>query len=171
MSLRRKIYWTDGNTINMANMDGSNSKVLHQNQRDPAGSSPFFFFPTTSFSDVTQPAFRLFLWCELLKITPPFIRLWSSPAAKYLIALQFLVAVKAQHVSTASTGVASNTRGRGADVIDARQRLSFRLEASDWLSRQGSAWTLTNTYPPPEFTDAFSGVFHKCAESLRMCLS
>lgn len=39
MSLCRKIYWTDGNTINMANMDGSNSKVLHQNQRDPAGQS------------------------------------------------------------------------------------------------------------------------------------
>lgn len=39
MSLHRKIYWTDGNTINMANMDGSNSKVLHQNQRDPAGQS------------------------------------------------------------------------------------------------------------------------------------
>lgn len=37
MSLRRKIYWTDGNTINMASMDGSNSKVLHQNQRDPVG--------------------------------------------------------------------------------------------------------------------------------------
>lgn len=37
MSLHRKIYWTDGNTINMANMDGSNSKVLHQNQRDPVG--------------------------------------------------------------------------------------------------------------------------------------
>lgn len=37
MSLRRKIYWTDGSTINMASMDGSNSKVLHQNQRDPVG--------------------------------------------------------------------------------------------------------------------------------------
>lgn len=34
---RRKIYWTDGNTINMANMDGSNSKVLQQNQREPVG--------------------------------------------------------------------------------------------------------------------------------------
>uniref|UniRef100_A0A8D2ZZH8 EGF-like domain-containing protein n=1 Tax=Scophthalmus maximus TaxID=52904 RepID=A0A8D2ZZH8_SCOMX len=34
-----KIYWTDGNTINMANMDGSNSKVLQQNQRDPVGLS------------------------------------------------------------------------------------------------------------------------------------
>lgn len=33
----RKIYWTDGNTINMANMDGSNSKILHQNQREPVG--------------------------------------------------------------------------------------------------------------------------------------
>eukprot|EP00066_Takifugu_rubripes_P020818 XP_011610084.1 PREDICTED: low-density lipoprotein receptor-related protein 1B [Takifugu rubripes] len=36
---RGKIYWTDGNTINMASMDGSNSKVLHQNQRDPVGLS------------------------------------------------------------------------------------------------------------------------------------
>nr|XP_029501004.1 low-density lipoprotein receptor-related protein 1B-like [Oncorhynchus nerka] len=35
----RKIYWTDGNTINIANMDGSNSKVLHQNQREPVGLS------------------------------------------------------------------------------------------------------------------------------------
>ncbi|KAK3568547.1 hypothetical protein QTP86_008754 [Hemibagrus guttatus] len=34
-----KIYWTDGNTINLANMDGSNRKVLHQNQRDPVGLS------------------------------------------------------------------------------------------------------------------------------------
>ncbi|XP_046700598.1 low-density lipoprotein receptor-related protein 1B isoform X5 [Silurus meridionalis] len=34
-----KIYWTDGNTINLANMEGSNRKVLHQNQRDPVGLS------------------------------------------------------------------------------------------------------------------------------------
>nr|XP_015214112.1 PREDICTED: low-density lipoprotein receptor-related protein 1B isoform X3 [Lepisosteus oculatus] len=34
-----KLYWTDGNTINMANMDGSNSKILHQNQREPVGLS------------------------------------------------------------------------------------------------------------------------------------
>uniref|UniRef100_A0A6Q2Z9X6 EGF-like domain-containing protein n=1 Tax=Esox lucius TaxID=8010 RepID=A0A6Q2Z9X6_ESOLU len=34
-----KMYWTDGNTINMANMDGINSKVLHQNQREPVGLS------------------------------------------------------------------------------------------------------------------------------------
>lgn len=37
MSFSRKIYWTDGNTINMANMDGSNGKILHQNQREPVG--------------------------------------------------------------------------------------------------------------------------------------
>lgn len=36
------MYWTDGNTINMASMDGSNSKVLHQNQRDPVGQSESF---------------------------------------------------------------------------------------------------------------------------------
>ncbi|KAF5890991.1 low-density lipoprotein receptor-related protein 1B-like, partial [Clarias magur] len=34
-----KMYWTDGNAINMANMDGSNSKILHQNQKDPVGLS------------------------------------------------------------------------------------------------------------------------------------
>ncbi|XP_053482709.1 low-density lipoprotein receptor-related protein 1B [Ictalurus furcatus] len=34
-----KVYWTDGNTINLANMDGSNRKVLHQNQKDPVGLS------------------------------------------------------------------------------------------------------------------------------------
>ncbi|XP_048835137.1 low-density lipoprotein receptor-related protein 1B-like isoform X4 [Brienomyrus brachyistius] len=34
-----KIYWTDGNTVNLANMDGSNSKILHQNQREPVGLS------------------------------------------------------------------------------------------------------------------------------------
>lgn len=56
MSLRRKIYWTDGNTINMASMDGSNSKVLHQNQRDPVGQ------------------------CSLPKRTLIFICLWSRPS-------------------------------------------------------------------------------------------
>ncbi|XP_030628050.1 low-density lipoprotein receptor-related protein 1B [Chanos chanos] len=34
-----KMYWSDGNTINMANMDGSNIKILHQNQKDPVGLS------------------------------------------------------------------------------------------------------------------------------------
>lgn len=38
----RKMYWTDGNTINMANMDGSNSKILHQNQKEPVGKSLFY---------------------------------------------------------------------------------------------------------------------------------
>lgn len=33
----RKLYWTDGNTINMANMDGSNIKILFQNQKEPVG--------------------------------------------------------------------------------------------------------------------------------------
>ena len=37
----RKLYWTDGNTINMANMDGSNSKILFQNQKEPVGK--FYF--------------------------------------------------------------------------------------------------------------------------------
>lgn len=39
----RKLYWTDGNTINMANMDGSNSKILFQNQKEPVGKLFFFF--------------------------------------------------------------------------------------------------------------------------------
>lgn len=39
-----KLYWTDGNTINMANMDGSNSKILFQNQKDPVGKYSFFLF-------------------------------------------------------------------------------------------------------------------------------
>ncbi|XP_035376859.1 low-density lipoprotein receptor-related protein 1B [Electrophorus electricus] len=34
-----KMYWTDGNTINMANMDGTNHKILHQNQKEPVGLS------------------------------------------------------------------------------------------------------------------------------------
>lgn len=37
----RKLYWTDGNTINMANMDGSNSKILFQNQKEPVGKLSF----------------------------------------------------------------------------------------------------------------------------------
>lgn len=41
VSWSRKIYWTDGSTINVANMDGSNRKVLHQNQREPVGMSDF----------------------------------------------------------------------------------------------------------------------------------
>lgn len=39
-----KLYWTDGNTINMANMDGSNSKILFQNQKDPVGKYLLFLF-------------------------------------------------------------------------------------------------------------------------------
>ncbi|KAL7834138.1 hypothetical protein AOLI_G00290980 [Acnodon oligacanthus] len=34
-----KMFWTDGNTVNMANMDGSNNKILHQNQKEPVGLS------------------------------------------------------------------------------------------------------------------------------------
>ena len=40
----RKLYWTDGNTVNMANMDGSNSKILFQNQKEPVGKLFFFSF-------------------------------------------------------------------------------------------------------------------------------
>lgn len=38
----RKMFWTDGSTINMANMDGSNIKILHQNQKDPVGKFSLF---------------------------------------------------------------------------------------------------------------------------------
>ncbi|XP_077129136.1 low-density lipoprotein receptor-related protein 1B isoform X2 [Ranitomeya variabilis] len=37
--IKGKIFWMDGNSINMANMDGSNSKILFQNQREPIGLS------------------------------------------------------------------------------------------------------------------------------------
>lgn len=135
MSLHRKIYWTDGNTINMANMDGSNSKVLHQNQRDPAG-SPSFFSPLILRCDTARvPSFSLVLAAENHTSFYPHV---VESCCKIFDSFTVLVAVKAQHVSTASTGVASNTQGHGADVINAQQRLSFRLEASDWLSRQGS---------------------------------
>lgn len=43
--IHSKMYWTDGSTINMANMDGSNSKVLHQNQREPVGQYKSFGYP------------------------------------------------------------------------------------------------------------------------------
>ena len=33
----RKLYWTDGDSINMANTDGSNRSVLFSNQKGPVG--------------------------------------------------------------------------------------------------------------------------------------
>lgn len=33
----RKLYWTDGDTINIANTDGSNRSVLFTNQKGPVG--------------------------------------------------------------------------------------------------------------------------------------
>lgn len=33
----RKLYWTDGDTINMANTDGSNRSILFTNQKGPVG--------------------------------------------------------------------------------------------------------------------------------------
>lgn len=35
------MFWMDGGTINMANMDGSNIKILHQNQKEPVGKFKF----------------------------------------------------------------------------------------------------------------------------------
>lgn len=36
----RKLYWTDGDTINIANTDGSNRSVLFTNQKGPVGQWP-----------------------------------------------------------------------------------------------------------------------------------
>lgn len=33
----RKLYWTDGDNISVANMDGSNRTLLFTNQRGPVG--------------------------------------------------------------------------------------------------------------------------------------
>lgn len=35
--LLRKLYWTDGDNISMANMDGSNQTTLFTNQKGPVG--------------------------------------------------------------------------------------------------------------------------------------
>ncbi len=37
ISLLRKLYWTDGDNISMANMDGSNHTTLFNNQKGPVG--------------------------------------------------------------------------------------------------------------------------------------
>lgn len=87
MSLRRKIYWTDGNTINMASMDGSNSKVLHQNQRDPVGqyesSGPHADgeLLVSCVSDAACSILDAVLRWSLPKRTFVFICVWSRPSA------------------------------------------------------------------------------------------
>lgn len=35
--ISRKLYWTDGDNISMANMDGSNHTTLFTSQKGPAG--------------------------------------------------------------------------------------------------------------------------------------
>lgn len=35
----RKLYWTDGDNISMANMDGSNRTLLFSGQKGPVGMS------------------------------------------------------------------------------------------------------------------------------------
>lgn len=55
----RKLYWTDGNTINMANMDGSNSKILFQNQKEPVGK---YFLIVTKFSMWQTYTCTIYLW-------------------------------------------------------------------------------------------------------------
>lgn len=63
VSWSRKIYWTDGNTINVANMDGSNRKVLHQNQREPVGMSDFRLSANVSLLPYSMSKFSFwFLW-------------------------------------------------------------------------------------------------------------
>lgn len=37
LSFSRKMYWTDGDNISMANMDGSNRTMLFTNQKGPVG--------------------------------------------------------------------------------------------------------------------------------------
>lgn len=37
---RRKLYWTDGDNISVANMDGSNRTLLFTNQKGPVGTDP-----------------------------------------------------------------------------------------------------------------------------------
>lgn len=37
ISLLRKLYWTDGDNISMANMDGSNHTTLFTYQKGPVG--------------------------------------------------------------------------------------------------------------------------------------
>jgi hypothetical protein len=37
LSFCRKMYWTDGDNISMANMDGSNRTMLFTNQKGPVG--------------------------------------------------------------------------------------------------------------------------------------
>lgn len=37
----RKLYWTDGDNISMANMDGSNHTLLFTNQKGPVGEQMF----------------------------------------------------------------------------------------------------------------------------------
>lgn len=39
----RKLYWTDGDNISMANMDGSNQTTLFTNQKGPVGEHMFLF--------------------------------------------------------------------------------------------------------------------------------
>ena len=36
----RKLYWTDGDNISIANTDGSNRSVLFTNQKGPVGECP-----------------------------------------------------------------------------------------------------------------------------------
>lgn len=87
MSLCRKIYWTDGNTINMASMDGSNSKVLHQNQRDPVGQYESTVphadgeLLVSCVSDAARSILDAVLWRSLPKRTSVFIWVWSRPSA------------------------------------------------------------------------------------------
>lgn len=47
------MYWTDGNTVNVANMDGSNSKIIHQNQREPVGKVKESFVAIANYAKKT----------------------------------------------------------------------------------------------------------------------
>lgn len=46
----RKLYWTDGDNISMANTDGTNRSVLFTNQKGPVGELAALFFDCISDS-------------------------------------------------------------------------------------------------------------------------
>lgn len=76
-----KLYWTDGNTINMANMDGSNSKILFQNQKDPVGKYHFccfFFYSTVLYYKQYIEMLCKYTVMYFLKVIRTCIKAWKT---------------------------------------------------------------------------------------------
>lgn len=69
---RRKLYWTDGDNISVANMDGSNRTLLFTNQKGPVGTDP------AVSPGVTLP-------CRALKTSGPLSGSPGSPQAWRLV--------------------------------------------------------------------------------------